>query len=62
MANFVRKNICLFNHIMLNLKNDFEYLSPETRVVFLHSLQILCGSDDINGIDTEIDENPDNWL
>lgn len=41
---------------------DFEYLSPDMRIVSLHSLPVLCASGDIDGIDTDIDENPDNWL
>ena len=42
--------------------NKKEYFTPETMEISLHSLQIICESGDFNGIDTEIDENPDNWL
>lgn len=53
----------LNNHIMLdsNLGNN-TYLSPAVNVITLLSHQVLCTSGDFNGIDTEIDENPDNWL
>lgn len=57
------KELYLDHPIMLDYSSDNpEYLSPQTRVIFLRPLQILCGSDDINGIDTDIDENPDYWL
>lgn len=42
--------------------DKFEYISPKAMIVSLESLQILCESDDIDGIDTDIDENLDNWL
>ena len=51
-----------YNHMFDSTSDNPEYLSPQTKVIFLRPLQILCGSDDINGIDTDIDENPDNWL
>ena len=43
-------------------EKGIEYLSPDAQTISLLSLQILCASDDFNGIDTDIDENPDNWL
>lgn len=43
-------------------KGKRDYLSPDAEVIALLSHRIICSSGEFNGIDTEIDENPDHWL